>query len=62
MPVAIEKKRAVRPRKPTKDEIDRMTLGEYIRYRCRDRRSTLAYFKETGLTYDKNGNPVVRPM
>jgi len=38
-----------------------MTTAEYIRYRCKDKRSMLKFFAEAGLTYDKNGNPVVVP-
>jgi len=38
-----------------------MTLSEYVAYKCKDKRSTLAFFKRAGLTYDKKGNPVVVP-
>ena len=38
-----------------------MTTSEYVAYRCRDKRSTLKFFAEAGLTYDKKGNPVVVP-
>jgi len=38
-----------------------MTMAEYFKYRCKDKRSTLKFFKECGLTYDKKGNPVVVP-
>ncbi|MCL2876827.1 MAG: hypothetical protein FWF12_11235 [Betaproteobacteria bacterium] len=38
-----------------------MTISEYVAYRCKDKRSTLKFFAEAGLTYDKKGNPVVVP-
>ena len=40
---------------------ENMTLAEFIDSQCRDRKSTLAYFKRIGLTWDKEGNPVVVP-
>jgi len=49
--------RVKRPDPRAKD----MTIAEFIRYKCKDRRSTLRYFKLAGLTYDKKGNPVVVP-
>jgi len=52
--------RRARPRK-VDPKIKDMTLAEYVRYNCKDRRSTLAFFKRAGLTYDKKGNPVVVP-
>ena len=38
-----------------------MTIGEFIRHNCRDRRSTLRFFKLAGLTWDKKGNPIIVP-
>ena len=61
MQEATQDKKPARRKRLTKEEIGRMTLAEYIEYRCYDRRSTLAYFRECGLTYDKNGTPVVVP-
>ena len=36
-------------------------IGAYIDARCRTKKSTLAFFKEIGLTYNKKGEPVVVP-
>lgn len=38
-----------------------MTLAEYIRFNCRDKRSTTRFFARCGLTWDKSGNPTVVP-
>ena len=62
MIAAREKRRAPGPRKPTREEIRHMTTAEYMRYRCKDRKSTIAYFKEIGVSWDKDGNATVRPM
>jgi len=58
MPTVTE--RRARPKKVDPKIMD-MTLAEYIRYNCKDEKSTLAFFKRAGLTYDRNGKPVVVP-
>ena len=60
--VTMEKKATERPRKLTRDEIWRMPLGDYIRSQCTTPAKTRAYFKRIGLTWDKKGNPIVRPI
>ena len=61
MLATTQRKRAARPKRLTQEEIGRMTIAEYMDYCCYDRRSTLAYFKRIGLTWDRKGNPVVVP-
>jgi len=48
-------------KKPRTEEKRYMVLADYIRSQCKDRKSTLAYFKRAGLTWDKQGNPIVVP-
>ena len=59
----IVKAGSTKKQRPVSDEpwVTPERIGAYIESRCKTRKSTLAYFKEIGLTYNEKGEPVVVP-
>ena len=57
------KARVTKKQKPEAREwrLTSEAICAYIDSRCKTRKSTLAYFKEIGLTYNEKGEPVVVP-
>ena len=46
---------------PDHDWFTSERICAYIDSRCKTKKSTLAYFKEIGLTYNEKGEPIVVP-
>ena len=61
MSVAKVGKAKRRPAKTRAFNWDAESVAAFIDAQCKTRKSTLAFFKKIGLTYNERGEPVVVP-